>query len=307
MEIKAFYDARTFTVTYVVYDPASRDAVIIDPVLDYDPAASKVWTESVEQLVEFAKAQALNVHYILETHAHADHLSGSQLLKKTFPNAQVAIGERIQVVQETFKKVFDLPDDFPTDGSQFDRLLKDSETVQAGTLAFDVIFTPGHTPACACYKFGDAVFTGDSIFMPDMGTGRCDFPAGSAHDLYESITKKLYALPDATRIFVGHDYQPGGREVAFETTVGAQKRENIQLKATTSEADFTEFRKNRDKQLAAPKLLFQSVQVNIDAGKMPKPNSECRRYLKIPMNVFNLPADMQCMEINEIKRQEAAA
>jgi glyoxylase-like metal-dependent hydrolase (beta-lactamase superfamily II) len=307
MEIKAFYDARTFTVSYVVYDPASKDAVIIDPVLDYDPAASKVWTESVDQLVEFAKAQSLNVHYILETHAHADHLSGSQLLKKTFPQAQVAIGERITVVQETFKKVFDLTDDFPTDGRQFDRLLKDGETVRAGSLAFDVIFTPGHTPACACYKFGDAVFTGDAIFMPDMGTGRCDFPAGSAHDLYRSISQKLYSLPEATRLFVGHDYQPGGREVAFETTVGAQKAGNVQLKGETSETDFVLFRSARDKQLAAPKLLFQSVQVNIDAGKMPQPNTECRRYLKIPINVFNLPADMQCMEVNEIKRQEAAA
>lgn len=307
MEIKAFFDTRTFTVSYVAYDPASRDAVIIDPVLDYDPAASKVWTESVDQLVEFAKAESLKVHYILETHAHADHLSGSQLLKKTFPAAKLAIGERITVVQETFKKVFDLTDDFPTDGRQFDRLLKDGETVQAGSLAFDVIFTPGHTPACACYKFGDTVFTGDSIFMPDMGTGRCDFPAGSAHDLYQSITRKLYSLPEATRIFVGHDYQPGGREVAFETTVGDQKRGNIQLKADTSETEFVLFRSARDKQLAAPKLLFQSVQVNIDAGKMPQPNTECRRYLKIPINVFNLPADMQCMEINEIKRQEAAA
>ncbi len=306
MQIKPFYDSRTFTMSYVVYDPASRDAVIIDPVLDYDPAASKVWTESVDQLVGFVKGENLNVHFILETHAHADHLSGSQLLKRTFPQAQVAIGERITVVQETFKKVFDLPADFPTDGRQFDRLFKDGEVIEAGSLKIEVIFTPGHTPACACYRVGDAVFTGDAIFMPDMGTGRCDFPAGSATDLYNSITRKLYSLPDATRLFVGHDYQPGGREVAWETTVGAQKRDNIQLKASTSEVDFVQFRSARDKQLAAPKLLFQSVQVNIDAGKMPQPNAECKRYLKIPINVFNLPADMQCMEVNEIQRQDAA-
>lgn len=293
MDIKAFYDARTFTMTYVVYDAATRDAVIIDPVLDYDPAASKVWTESVDQLVEFTRGLNLNVHYILETHAHADHLSGSQLLKKTYPQAKVAIGERITVVQETFKKVFDMPDDFPTDGRQFDRLLKEGEVVEAGALKIEVIFTPGHTPACASYKIGDAVFVGDAIFMPDMGTGRCDFPAGSATNLYNSITNKLYGLPDATRIFVGHDYQPGGRELAWETTVAAEKQNNIQLKASTSEADFVQFRAARDKQLAAPKLLFQSVQVNIDAGQMPKPNSERKRFLTMPLNVSSLPADLQ--------------
>jgi len=262
-------------------------------VLDYDPAASKVWTESVDQVVEFARGLNLNVHYILETHAHADHLSGSQLLKKTYPQAKVAIGERITVVQETFKKVFDMPDDFPTDGRQFDRLLKEGEVVEAGALKIEVIFTPGHTPACASYKIGDAVFVGDAIFMPDMGTGRCDFPAGSATNLYNSITNKLYGLPDATRIFVGHDYQPGGRELAWETTVGAEKQNNIQLKASTSEADFVQFRAARDKQLAAPKLLFQSVQVNIDAGQMPKPNSERKRFLTMPLNVSSLPADLQ--------------
>ena len=293
MDIKAFYDARTFTMTYVVYDAATRDAVIIDPVLDYDPAASKVWTESVDQLVEFTRGLNLNVHYILETHAHADHLSGSQLLKKTYPQAKVAIGERITVVQETFKKVFDMPDDFATDGRQFDRLLKEGEVVEAGSLKIEVIFTPGHTPACASYKIGDAVFVGDAIFMPDMGTGRCDFPAGSATNLYNSITSKLYSLPDATRIFVGHDYQPGGRELAWETTVAAEKQNNIQLKASTSEADFVQFRAARDKQLAAPKLLFQSVQVNIDAGQMPKPNSERKRFLTMPLNVSSLPADLQ--------------
>lgn len=306
MHIKAFYDTRTNTISYVVHDPASRDAVIIDPVLDYDPADSKVWSESVDQLVEYAQQQGLKVHYILETHAHADHLSGSQLLKKTFPDAKVAIGERITVVQEIFKKVFDLPDDFPTDGRQFDRLLKDGETLEAGTLKIEVMFTPGHTPACACYKIGDALFTGDTLFMPDMGTGRCDFPAGSATDLYKSITGKIYTLPDETRVFVGHDYQPGGREVAWETTVGEEKRNNIQLKPGTTEADFVAFRTARDKQLAAPKLLFQSVQVNIDAGQLPKPNQECKRYLRIPINVFNIQHKVDCLQLDEVKRQQAA-
>lgn len=299
MQIKPFYDARTFTVSYVVHDAATKDAVIIDPVLDYDPAASKVWAESVEQIIEFVRSQQLNVHYILETHAHADHLSGSQLLKCAFPQAKIAIGEGITIVQQTFKTIFDLTGDFPTDGSQFDHLFKDGETVEAGSIKLEVIFTPGHTPACATYKIGDAIFTGDAIFMPDGGTGRCDFPAGSARNLYHSITSKLYTLPDDTRVFVGHDYQPGGREVMWETTIGTQRRENIQLKTTTSEDEFIQFRTARDKTLAAPKLLFQSVQVNIDAGKMPQPNEDKKRYLKIPINVFNLPDELRCKDIQE--------
>jgi glyoxylase-like metal-dependent hydrolase (beta-lactamase superfamily II) len=299
MQVKAFFDSRTFTVTYIVHDPATNDAVIIDPVLDYDPAASKVWAESVEQVIEYVRAEKLNVHYILETHAHADHLSGSQLLKRAFPQAKIAVGERITVVQQTFKTIFNLTEDFATDGSQFDRLLKDGEIVDAGSLKLAVIFTPGHTPACATYKIEDAIFTGDAIFMPDGGTGRCDFPAGSAKDLYHSISRKLYALPDSTRVFVGHDYQPGGREVKWETTIGDEKQNNIQLKATTSEDEFIQFRAARDKTLAAPRLLFQSVQVNIDAGKMPKPNEDKKRYLKIPINVFNLPAALRCEDIKE--------
>jgi len=299
MQVKAFYDSRTFTVTYIVHDPATNDAVIIDPVLDYDPAASKVWAESVEQVIDYVRAEKLNVHYILETHAHADHLSGSQLLKRAFPQAKIAVGERITVVQQTFKTVFNLAEDFATDGSQFDRLLKDGEIVDAGSLKLEVIFTPGHTPACATYKIEDAIFTGDAIFMPDGGTGRCDFPAGSAKDLYQSISSKLYALPDSTRVFVGHDYQPGGREVKWETTIGDEKQNNIQLKATTSEDEFIQFRAARDKTLAAPKLLLQSVQVNIDAGKMPKPSEDKKRYLKIPINVSNLPAELRCEDIKE--------
>jgi glyoxylase-like metal-dependent hydrolase (beta-lactamase superfamily II) len=299
MQVKAFFDSRTFTLTYVVRDPATNDAIIIDPVLDYDPAASKVWAESVEQVIDYVRAEKLNVHYILETHAHADHLSGSQLLKRAFPQAKIAVGERITVVQQTFKTIFNLTEDFATDGSQFDRLLKDGEILDAGSLKLEVIFTPGHTPACATYKIEDAIFTGDAIFMPDGGTGRCDFPAGSAKDLYHSIRSKLYALPDSTRVFVGHDYQPGGREVKWETTIGDEKQNNIQLKATTSEDEFIQFRAARDKTLAAPKLLFQSVQVNIDAGKMPKPSEDKKRYLKIPINVFNLPAELRCEDIKE--------
>lgn len=286
MEIKAFYDKRTFTLTYVVFDPASKDAVVIDPVLDYDPASSKTWTESVDAVIQFVNEQKLRVHYVLETHAHADHLSGAQRFKDACPNLKLAIGARITDVQKVFKKVFDLPNEFATDGSQFDVLLHDNEKTQAGTLTFETILTPGHTPACATYKIGDAIFTGDAIFMPDGGTGRCDFPGGSARDLYASITKRIYELPEETRLFVGHDYQPGERALAYETTVGAQKKDNIALNGTTTEAEFVAFREKRDATLNAPKLLFQSVQVNVDAGRLPDAHANEIRYLKIPINAF---------------------
>jgi glyoxylase-like metal-dependent hydrolase (beta-lactamase superfamily II) len=291
MEIKTFYDTRTSTFTYVVFDPASKDAVVIDPVLDYDPVGSKLWTESVDTVIDYLKSRQLKLHYIMETHAHADHLSGAQMLKEAFPAAQTAIGKNITVVQDYFKRMFNLDADFPTNGSQFDRLLQDKEIFRAGTLKFEVIFTPGHTPACATYKIEDAIFTGDAIFMPDSGTGRCDFPAGSAHDMYHSITQRLYTLPDDTRLFVGHDYQPGGREVKNETTVGAQKASNIQLKAGTTQAEFILFRTQRDKTLNAPKLLFQSIQVNIDAGELPDAETSGKAYLKIPVNVFRPQAN----------------
>ncbi len=286
MEIEAFYDPRTSTLSYVVYDPDTADAVIIDPVLDYDNASSRIWTESVERVIDFVEARKLAPRMILETHAHADHLSGARMLKQKYPQAVTAIGRKITEVQAIFRDVFALPEDFPVDGRQFDRLLDDEETVSAGSLRFKVLFTPGHTPACASYLFGDAVFTGDALFMPDMGTGRCDFPAGSAMDLYKSVTNRLYTLPDETRVFVGHDYQPGGREPAWVATVGEQKRANIQLKADTPMEDFIKFRTERDKTLSAPKLLFQSVQVNIDAGRIPRPDENNRRFLKIPINVF---------------------
>ena len=299
MNIQAFYDGRTHTLTYVVYDPETRDAVAIDPVLDYEPASSKIWTESAREVAAFIEARGLRLHYILETHAHADHLSGSQVLKEHFPDAKLAVGERITVVQETFKQVFDLPSDFPTDGRQFDCLFQDGQSIRAGSLSFDTISTPGHTPACVTYRFGDAIFTGDTLFMPDQGTGRCDFPAGSARDLYRSITERLYALPGDTRVFVGHDYQPGGRPLAFETTIAAQKADNIQLPAGRSEADFIKFRTERDAGLSAPKLLFQSVQVNVDAGRLPEASPNRVRYLKIPLNVFR-PEGEGALELSEV-------
>ncbi|MCG8418626.1 MAG: MBL fold metallo-hydrolase [Proteobacteria bacterium] len=279
MKVEAFYDERTGTLTYVVFEPGKGDAVVIDPVLDYDPAASATSYESVNRVTRFLRKHELTPHYILETHAHADHLSGSQVLKRRFYTTQIAIGERITEVQRRFKSIFGLPEHFPTDGSQFDRLFTDREIVRAGDLEFEVINTPGHTPACVTYRFGDAIFTGDTLFMPDMGTGRCDFPAGSASDLYDSITERLYSLPDETRVFVGHDYQPGGRELAYQTTIGAEKAENTQLPAGRDKKTFVEFRERRDATLSAPKLLLQSVQVNVDAGSVP-------RFLRIPINVF---------------------
>lgn len=283
--IETFYDPNTFTLTYVVYDANSRDAVVIDPVLDYNPIGSKISDESYQKVVDFISDKGLKLHYVLETHAHADHLSASQLFRDEFADVQVAISERIRQVQEVFKGVYNLPDTFVTDGHQFDRLLKDNEEFTAGTLSIRAIPTPGHTPACVSYLIGDAVFTGDALFMPDFGTGRCDFPAGDAKTLYKGVTQNLYRLPDDTRVFVGHDYQPGGREVAWESTIGEEKAKNIQLRADTTEAEFVQFRESKDATLQAPKLIYQSILVNIEAGHLPQQESNGSRYLKIPLNI----------------------
>lgn len=279
-EIKTFYDDRTNTLSFAVYDPATRDAVVVDPVLDYDPESGRTWTESVDRIAAFIAGSELKLHYVLETHAHADHLSGSQVLRRQF-GASVAIGDRIREVQETFKRVFDLSA-LATDGSQFDRLLADGEVLRAGSLSVEVIATPGHTPACVTYKIGDAIFTGDALFMDDYGTGRCDFPRGSAEAMYDSV-KKLYMLPDSTRVYPGHDYQPNGRDVRWVTTIGDSKDHNPQLSARTTKAEFVAARQARDKALAPPRLLYPSVQLNIDAGRMPQPHANGTRYLVIPL------------------------
>jgi glyoxylase-like metal-dependent hydrolase (beta-lactamase superfamily II) len=282
MDIQHFFDPETSTLTYVVFDPATRDAVVIDSVLDYDVLASRTSTHSVEQVAKFLRERELRVHYILETHAHADHLSGSQWLEQQF-GGTIAIGERIREVQETFREMLDLQH-LAVDGSQFGRLLADGEVLTAGTLRIETIATPGHTPACVTYRIDDALFTGDALFMHDYGTGRCDFPRGSAEALYNSVANRLYALPDAMRVFPCHDYQPGGRPVMWETTIGKSKRQNPQLNATTTKAEFLAFRAERDKTLEAPRLLYPSVQINIDAGRLPPKHPNGRRYLTTPIS-----------------------
>lgn len=282
--IKEFFDKNTWTLTYVVWDEKTKDALVIDPVMDYEPSTSKTSEESAKTVIEFLHAKQLTPHFILETHAHADHLSGSQLVKREFPKAKIAIGEKITKVQEIFKDVFGLPETFKTDGSQFDRLLKDGEEFSAGSIHIKTLFTPGHTPACASYYIDGNVFVGDALFMPDYGTGRCDFPAGSAAELYRSVHGRLYDLPEDTNVYTGHDYMPNGRPLKFTATIAIEKKENIQLRANTSLEEFVRFRTERDRTLAAPKLLLPSVQVNIDAGHLPKPANNGKRYLQIPIS-----------------------
>jgi len=279
--IQEFYDELTSTLTYVVFHHESRDAVIIDSVLDYDAASGEYWLSSCKEVASFVAKYDLIVHYILETHAHADHLSGSQYLKDLYPNALVGIGKGIVAVQQVFKELLCL--DVQEDGSQFDILFADEQSIKAGALNFTVRFTPGHTPACTTLCFEGFAFTGDALFMPDYGTGRCDFPKGSASDLYDSIEKKIYTLADETLLFVGHDYCPGGRKLAFFTTVAESKRDNIRLNSQVSKEEFVGFRSARDAGLATPKLLIPSIQVNIDAGKLPRADSQGRAFLKVPL------------------------
>jgi len=289
MEVKAFFDTPTFTLTFVVWDDVTKDAVVIDSVLNYNPLSSTTSTESLDEISAYVLQNGLRVHYALETHAHADHLSGAQMIKKRF-DAKTAIGEHISAVQEVFKGVFDLGDDFATDGSQFDKLIAHGETLRAGSLAVKAIATPGHTPACLTYQIGDALFTGDALFMHDYGTGRCDFPKGSASDLYDSIQDRLYTLPDDMRVFPGHDYMPDDRELQWETTIAKSKAKNPHLRPETALEEFVSLREARDKDLDAPRLLFQSVQFNINGGQLPPPGGTGIRYFKLPVNMRN-PTD----------------
>jgi glyoxylase-like metal-dependent hydrolase (beta-lactamase superfamily II) len=284
MECITYFDKATWTLTYLVYDPATRDALIIDPVLDFDPLAVDIGTQSAQLLVDKAQELGLKVHYVLDTHAHADHLSAFQFLKEKL-GAQIGIGKEIQAVQGVFKGVFNFDDDFAADGSQWDLLISEGQDIHAGSILVETLHTPGHTPACYSYKIGEMVFVGDTLFMPDSGTGRCDFPGGSAESMYDSI-QKLFALPDSTRVFVGHDYQPGGREVQWETTIGACKEENIHMRGGTTKEAYVAMRTTRDATLKPPKLIFQSLQVNANGGALPAPDSNGYRYLRAPIGLF---------------------
>lgn len=282
MKVRAFFDSFTFTMTYVAYDPESRDAVVIDPVLDFDPLTWRTSRRSVSTVVDFVRENDLDVMWILDTHAHADHLSGMAALQDAL-DAPTAIGEHITEVQRVFRDAYNL-EGFVADGHQFDKLLGDGEAIAAGSLVVEALHTPGHTPACMSYVIGDAVFTGDALFMPDYGTGRCDFPRGSAEALYDSVIDKLYALPPEMRVFVGHDYLPNGRALAYETTIGASRESNVQLRAGVAKSDFVRFRSERDATLDPPRLILQSLQVNIAAGRLPAAEDNGVRYLKMPLD-----------------------
>jgi glyoxylase-like metal-dependent hydrolase (beta-lactamase superfamily II) len=278
VQVQEFFDQDTNTVSYVVFDRETRDGVVIDPVWDFQPADGTLTNSSLLKIQRYITNQELRIHYILETHPHADHVTGAQWLKAKLSGSKVAIGEGISAVQKVFKKMLNLEDEFPTDGSQFDLLLKDGATYHAGSLSIEVISTPGHTPACCCLKIGENLFTGDVLFMPDNGTGRCDFPLGSAEELFDSI-QRLYLLDSSTNIYPAHDY-PKDREVRFRTTIEEQKRSNIHVPAGRSREEFVKFRTERDRQLTAPRLLFPSIQINIRAGHLPPPESNGAQYLK---------------------------
>jgi len=281
-DIKAFFDEATFTVTYVVSDPATRRAAVIDPVLDYDPAAGRTTTKSADDVIQYVREHGLDVDWILETHVHADHLSAAPYLQAQL-GGQTAIGAGVIAVQETFKNIFNAADLAP-DGSQFDRLFTDGDTFAIGDIDARVIATPGHTPACVTYVIGNSAWVGDTLFMPDFGTARTDFPGGSAALLYQSI-RKILALPEDTRLFMCHDYKAPGRDVyAWETTVAEQRDHNVHIDKTVTEATFVERRERRDKQLGMPKLLLPAIQVNIRAGILPAPEDNDIRYLKIPLD-----------------------
>lgn len=282
-EVTAFFDEATFTVTYVVRDPSSAKCAIVDSVLDFDYASGRTDTRSADAVVAFVKDKGYEVEWLLETHVHADHLSAAPYIQERV-GGKIAIGENIRIVQDTFGKVFNEGTEFQRDGSQFDALFKHGDSFHIGQMRGDVMHTPGHTPACLTYVIGDAAFVGDTLFMPDFGTARCDFPGGSAETMWDSV-QKILSLPDETRIFVGHDYKAEGRDTyAWETTVGAQKRMNKHVGSGKSKDDFVRARNERDAQLAMPRLIVPSLQVNMRAGQMPPAEENGTVYLKVPVN-----------------------
>lgn len=281
--VKAFFDEATFTVSYVVRDPGSKVCAIIDSVLDYDPASGRTARRSADAVIAYVQAEGLDVAWQLETHAHADHLSAAPYLQEAL-GGRLAIGEHILRVQEVFGDLFNAGPDFARDGRQFDHLFSDGERIDIGGLEAIALHVPGHTPACMAYVIGDAVFVGDTLFMPDYGTARCDFPGGDAATLYRSI-QRLLTLPDQTRVFLCHDYKAPDRDVyAWETTIGEQRRGNIHVHQGIDEAQFVALRQARDRTLDMPRLILPSVQVNMRGGRLPEPEDNGVRYLKIPLN-----------------------
>ena len=283
-QVQAFFDNTTWTVSYVVFDQPGGNCALVDSVLDYDPKSGRTRTQSADRLIQFVQEQHLNVQWILETHAHADHLSAAQYLRKQL-GGKIAIGAAITQVQNVFKGVFNMEPAFHTDGSQFDHLLQDDEVFAIGKLEAKALAVPGHTPACMAYQVGDVVFVGDTLFMPDVGTARCDFPGGNAHTLYQSV-RKLLSLPPATRLFMCHDYPPEGRTAVWESTVAEQSARNIHIHDGVSEDEFVALRTQRDATLEMPVLILPSVQINIRAGEMPPAEANGVSYLKIPLNAL---------------------
>ena len=283
--VKAFFDNDTNTVSYVVTDPQTRHCAIVDSVLDYDPKAGRTHHDSARQIVAYVKQEGLTVDWLLETHVHADHLSAAPWIQQQV-GGKLAIGEHIRTVQDTFGKVFNAGTEFARDGRQFDHLFADGDTYKIGNIEARAIHTPGHTPACMSHVIGDAVFVGDTLFMPDYGTARCDFPGGDARTLYQSV-QKLLALPDDTRMFLCHDYLPESRsEYQWETTVGDQRRDNIHVHEGVSEEEFVSMREKRDATLDMPRLILPSVQINMRAGHLPPEEDNGVSYLKIPLNAL---------------------
>ncbi|MBX3022451.1 MAG: MBL fold metallo-hydrolase [Bdellovibrionales bacterium] len=272
IEHSAFFDPLSSTLTYVIWDPVSLDTVIIDPVLDYDPATQLTSYTSYDRVLHFVRSKELHVHWILETHAHADHLSAGRELRQVLTGSQWGMGRRMTEVFETFRKVLAWPSKLELKGLGVDRFFADGEEFTAGTLRLQSIATPGHTPACVTYKIGEWLFTGDALFMPDSGVGRCDFPGGSASTLYDSVWGKVFSYPGHFRIFVGHDYQPGGRPLRYHASVEEQRKGNVHLRESISRAEFVSFREGRDKTLSSPRLLQPSLDWNLGAHQIVKPN-----------------------------------
>jgi glyoxylase-like metal-dependent hydrolase (beta-lactamase superfamily II) len=282
-DVTAFFDKETNTISYVVKDPASTSCAIVDSVMDIDYAAGRISYASADKIIDHVRTHGLTVEWLIETHAHADHLSAAPYIQQNL-GGKIGIGEHITTVQNVFGKVFNEGTEFQRDGSQFDRLFKDGDTYQIGGLTARVMHTPGHTPACTTHVIGNAAFVGDTLFMPDGGSARADFPGGDARTLYRSMRRILETLPADTRLFMCHDYGPNGREIRWETTVAEERAHNIHVRDGVSEDEFVAMREARDKTLGMPKLIIPSLQVNIRAGHLPEPDASGKRFLKVPVN-----------------------